>query len=186
MTGAPAIHKGMLLVSEPFMLDPNFKRSVVLICEHTNVGTTGFVINKVLDVSIHDIIKDFPDCQAKVIYGGPVAMDTIHYLHTMGDLVEGSQRVVDGVYWGGDFTKLKFLIENEIIRDDQICFFVGYSGWTEGQLEDELKDGSWIASEMDPNYLFKLPPNAIWQKVLDNMGNAYSVIARTADNFHNN
>jgi putative transcriptional regulator len=175
------IKAGNLLIAEPFMLDPNFKRAVVLICEHHKEGTTGFVLNKPLNMKMEELIMDFPETKAPVHIGGPVSTDTIHYLHNVGDMLDDSLEVCKGVYWGGDFTKLKFLMENGLIKDDNIKFFVGYSGWTGGQLEDELKDSSWMISDMDANYLFKTKPFVLWQTVLHNKGDAYTVIAQMPD-----
>ena len=172
---------GKLLIAEPFMLDPNFKRAVILICEHAAHGTTGFILNKLLDIKIGDLISDFPDFKARVQIGGPVAVDSVHYLHNVGDLLDDSIEVCSGVYWGGDFEKLKFLIENGLIKEDNIRFFVGYSGWSDNQLEEELKDSSWLIDEMDANYLFKVKPFVLWQTVLHNKGNTYSVIAQMPD-----
>jgi len=163
------------------MLDPNFKRSVILVCEHESHGTTGFILNKPLDIRIDALISDFPESKAPVFIGGPVAVDSIHYLHNVGDLLDNSIEVCPGVYWGGDFEKLKFLMENDLIQDHNIRFFVGYSGWTEGQLEEEMQDPSWVLDEMDPNYLFKTKPFVLWQTVLHNKGNIYTVIAQMPD-----
>jgi len=175
------ITAGTLLVAEPFMLDPNFKRSVVLLCEHNNQGTTGFILNKPLEMQIQELVPDFPESKASVHIGGPVGMDSLHFIHNVGDLLDQSQEVCPGVYWGGDFEKLRFLMENGVIRDDNVKFFVGYSGWSEGQLEEELKEGSWLTEEMDANYLFKVKPFVMWQTVLHNKGNIYTVIAQMPD-----
>lgn len=175
------IKAGKILVAEPFMLDPNFKRTVVLIVEHHETGTTGFIINKLLDIKISELIADFPKSKAKVGIGGPVAVDSIHYLHNLGDLLEDSIEVCQGVYWSGNFDKLKFLFENGIIADQYIRFFVGYAGWTEGQLAEEIEIGDWIIEDMDANYLFKIKPFVLWQTVLHNKGNNYTVIAQMHD-----
>lgn len=175
------LQAGTILVAEPFMLDPNFKRSVVLLCEHHDQGTTGFILNKPLEMQIQELVPDFPESKASVHIGGPVGMDSLHFLHNVGDLLDQSQEVCPGVYWGGDFDKLRFLMENGVIRDDNVKFFVGYSGWSEGQLEEELKEGSWLTEEMDANYLFKVKPFVMWQTVLHNKGNIYTVIAQMPD-----
>ncbi|MFZ1703417.1 MAG: YqgE/AlgH family protein [Saprospiraceae bacterium] len=175
------IQKGNLLVAEPFMLDDNFKRSVILICEHEEHGTTGFALNKPFHVSMEQLITGFPKCDAPVFYGGPVGIDSIHYLHNVGDILDGSLEVCKGVFWGGDFEKLKFLIENQLIQSHNIRFYVGYSGWSEGQLVEELHGNSWVVTEMDSNYLFKTKPIILWQTVLQNMGDRYTVIAQISD-----
>jgi putative transcriptional regulator len=175
------IHKGMILVAEPFMLDENFSRSVVLICEHTEEGTTGFVINRPIESRIHQLIEGFPKFNAEVYLGGPVSRDSLHFLHNVGNLIDDSVEVCPGVWWGGDFEKLRFLIESEVIHDYNIKFFIGYSGWSEGQLAEELTEPSWLIDEMDANYLFKIKPYVLWQTVLHNKGNIYSVIAQMPD-----
>ena len=175
------VQSGNLLVAEPFMLDPNFKRAVVLMCEHSEEGSLGFIINRKLDVYVDELIDEFPDFPAKVYFGGPVQTDTIHYLHNVGDLLEDSREVARGVFWGGNFEKLKFLISNEVIKPENIRFYLGYSGWSEGQLEEELKIGSWVVADMDPNYIFKSKPSKLWNQVLNHKGDRYSVIATIPD-----
>jgi len=172
------IKNGKVLLAEPFMLDPNFKRSAVLLCEHNEEGSLGFIMNKPLNMQIDELIEDFPEFEAGVFFGGPVQTDTIHYVHNVGDLLEESVPVVDGVYWGGDFEKLKFLIDSQLILPHNIRFFVGYSGWSEGQLMDEMTYGSWVLADMDPNYLFKSRPKQLWRQVMYNKGDAYTVIAQ--------
>jgi putative transcriptional regulator len=175
------VQKGKILLSEPFMADPNFKRTAVLVCEHDEEGSVGFIMNKPLNMRIDEIIEDFPEFDAEVGLGGPVQTDTIHYVHNVGDLLEGSMKVMDGVYWGGDFDKLKFLIAQQLIQPHNIRFFVGYSGWSEGQLDDEMETGSWVIADMDANYLFKSNPENLWKQVMYNKGNTYTVIAQMPD-----
>jgi len=174
--------KGKLLVSEPFMMDGNFKRSAVLICEHTLAeGTVGFILNKPIDMKIDELVGDFPEMDAQVYYGGPVANDTLHYVHNKGAILDNSVEVAKGVYWGGDFEKLKFLIKNGLVEAKNIRFFLGYSGWSEGQLEAEMEIGSWVIANMDPNYIFQLSPKLLWEQILKNMGSVYSVISQVPD-----
>lgn len=170
------------MLAEPFMLDSNFRRSAVLVCEHgVEDGSIGFILNKKLDMFVDELIADFPDFEAPVFFGGPVATDTIHYVHNKGDLLENSRSVTDGVWWGGDFEKLKFLISSGLITQDNIRFFVGYSGWSEGQLEEEMALGSWVIADMHPNYLFKARSEELWGKIMANKGDAYSVISQMPD-----
>jgi putative transcriptional regulator len=175
------IQPGTLLVAEPFMLDPNFRRSVVIICEHEAQGTTGFILNRPLEMNIQDLIPDFPESKAAIHMGGPVGIDSLHYLHNVGSLLDDSQEIVPGVFWGGDFEKLRFLMENGVIKDDNIKFFVGYSGWSEGQLVEEMAENTWLLDTMDANYLFRIKPFVLWQTVLDNKGDIYTVIAQMPD-----
>jgi putative transcriptional regulator len=172
------IKNGKVLLAEPFMLDPNFKRSAVLLCEHNEEGSLGFIMNKPLNMQINELIEDFPEFESEVFFGGPVQTDTIHYVHNVGDLLEESVPVVDGVYWGGNFEKLKFLVDSQLILPHNIRFFVGYSGWSEGQLMDEMTYGSWVLADMHANYLFKSKPKQLWRQVMYNKGDAYTVIAQ--------
>ena len=116
-------------------------------------------------MKINELIGDFPEFQAKVYYGGPVQTDTIHYIHNVGSLLDDSNEVCDGVYWGGDFEKLKFLISSKLVKPHNIRFFVGYSGWSDGQLRSEMGIGSWVVADMEPNYIFKTKPKSLWKKV---------------------
>jgi len=172
------VHSGQILLAEPFMTDPNFRRSAILLCEHGEDGSVGFIMNKPLDMKVDELIASFPEFDSTVLLGGPVQTDTIHYLHTKGDLLEGSREVAEGVYWGGDFEKLKFLITSNLIKPRDIRFFVGYSGWSERQLDDEMGLGSWVIAEMHPNYLFKTRPKKVWRKAMYNKGDTYTVIAQ--------
>lgn len=173
------VKNGKLLLAEPFMLDPNFKRSAVLVCEHDpENGTLGFILNKPLNVHVNDLVSDLSTLESPVFYGGPVATDSIHFIHNVGDLLDESVEVMRGVHWGGDFDKLKFLIHSKLILPHNIRFFVGYSGWSPGQLKEELAHKSWVVSDMHANYLFKSKPIMLWKQAMHNLGNTYSVIAQ--------
>lgn len=181
------IKAGHVLLAEPFMLDPHFRRSVVLICDHSDdEGTVGFILNKPISTQVNDLIEDFPEFDASLYYGGPVSTDTIHYIHNVGELLEESIEVIPGLYWGGNFEKLKFLISSKLIEEKNIRFFVGYSGWSEGQLKGELKTQSWVVSHMHPNYAFKSKSSSLWRQVMKNKGKTFSVIAQMPDSLNLN
>ncbi len=165
------------------MVDPNFRRSAILLCEHNDEGSIGFIMNKPLQMSIDELIEDFPEFESEVFFGGPVQTDTIHYVHNLGELLEGSVEVSRGVYWGGDFEKLKFLVQSKLIQNTNIRFFVGYSGWSEGQLSDEMTYGSWVVANMDPNYIFKSNPAELWSQAMYNQGNAFTVLSQMPEDF---
>lgn len=179
------IHPGSILLAQPFMEDPHFKHGVVLICEERPDGSVGFIINKKLDIELNDLMSSFPEFDVDVYYGGPVATDTLHFIHNAGDLIEDSIEISKGVFWGGSFEQLKFLVKQQLITEDNVRFFIGYSGWSEGQLAEELDAGSWIVDEMDSNYAFNLKGN-LWKKILDNKGGHYSVISRISWDNRNN
>lgn len=172
------LEAGKILLAEPFMEDGNFKKAVVLLCEHTHdAGTLGFVLNKELDIPLNDLLANFPDIDLNVFFGGPVATDTIHYIHNVGDIIEGSVKVCDGVWWGGDFEQLQFKISSGMVREDNIRFFVGYSGWEQGQLNGEMGLGSWVVSDMREDYLFDAKDVDMWQQCMSDKGDTFSILS---------
>jgi putative transcriptional regulator len=176
------IKKGGVLLADPFLNDGYFNRAAVLLCDVHKSGHIGFCLNKPMDLQVSNLVKDFPYFEAEVFSGGPVGQDTLYFLHNLGDMLDGAEKVCDGVYWGGNFKELKVFIENEMITPDRVKFFVGYTGWSEGQLEEEIAEGgTWLDAEMHPNYLFKTEPSELWQKIMKNKGNPYHVIADMPD-----
>lgn len=172
------MRKGRVLLAEPFMLDPNFKRAVILLTEHDAAeGSVGFILNKPISLKINELVEDFPDIEVPIHFGGPVAPETLHYIHDVGDILEESIKVSQGVYWGGDFEKLKFLIASKLVQPHNIKFFLGYSGWSENQLMDEMEYGSWVIAHMDTNYAFKIKYYELWRQIMKHKGGNYTVIA---------
>ncbi len=174
--------KGKLLISEPFMFDPNFKRTVILLTENNDEGTVGFILNKQTDLTISDIIEEFPLFDAPVYFGGPVQPETLHYVHTKGDLFEDSVEIVEGVYWGGNFELLKSNIESGMISSSDLRFFIGYSGWAPDQLEAEIKEKSWILTPADEESIFSIDSESLWKQVLKEMGKEYEIISNFPEN----
>src|SRR3954470_6017830 len=130
--------QGILLIADPFLKDPNFMRTVVFLCEHQDEGSFGFVLNKNYDYTLNELVSGLDDLKLPVYLGGPVQMDTIHFLHQYPDKIPGGFRVADGVFWGGDFEKAIELIKSGEIDESRIRFYIGYSGWGSGQLNDEM------------------------------------------------
>lgn len=169
---------GQTLLSVPFLMDPYFRRSVIALCEHNALGSVGLILNKRLDLGINEIITEFPEFDSIVHYGGPVQTDSIQFLHRLGGLLEGAKRISQDVYWGGDFENLKFLIEQKLVTPNDIRFYVGYSGWSEGQLDAEMETGSWVLGDLSANYLFQFDPEVVWEKAMGHKGENYKVIAQ--------
>lgn len=177
-----SVQGGMLLIAEPFMNDTFFHRAVILLCDYDKAaGSIGFCLNKPLDVMLNEVIDDFPDFEARVYCGGPVRKRALFFLHNYGDLISESKLIAPGVWWGMDFENVKLLVSQGLITPDRIRFFVGYSGWSEGQLEDELREGNWICAEMHPNYAFKEKASSLWQHTMEHKGTTYAVIANMPD-----
>lgn len=174
---------GQLLLSEPFMPDENFRRTVVLVCEHTpDNGTVGLIINKPINLRLAEIVEDFPPFKGKVFLGGPVGTDTMQFLHSLGSQIEGSVQLTDNLFWGGNFEQVKQMLHGEKIMPDEIRFYLGYSGWGIGQLEGELKDNSWIITPATSKQIFQTPHDILWREVMREMGGIYSTMAGYPEN----
>ncbi len=173
--------KGKLLISQPFMIDDTFKRSVILITEHDEEGTVGFILNKPVQLEIQSLFEAFPNFKARIGYGGPVGNDTIHYIHNVGELLSESQSVFDDLSWSGNFEELQTLIGEGAVLADNILFFIGYSGWSPGQLDDELKSGSWIVSETSAEHILAGNFETLWKEVLKPLGDNFEVISEIPD-----
>lgn len=170
--------KGDLLISEPFLPDPNFERTVVLLCEHNEEGSFGFVLNKPSLLKYSDVMEEATDFNASLYIGGPVQQDTLHFLHRAGNLIEGSIEIGNGIYWGGNYDQLQVLIDTRQLKQEDFKFFIGYSGWGAGQLEMELNEKTWIVSNMvTPRHVFDMDPEKLWKIVLNNMGGKYKMIS---------
>ncbi len=178
------LQAGSILLSEPFMWDDNFRRTVIMVCKHHSIeGTTGVILNRPVQLELEDLLESFPKGFAGKLYlGGPVGTDMIQILHTMGDKLNGSQKMCDGVYWGGDFNQLKKLIRQGEITNKHVRFYIGYSGWDAKQLQDELKDNSWIISSARHDYIFDNAPDLLWKKIMNEMGGIYHTMASYPEN----
>lgn len=174
---------GRLLISEPFMMDPNFKRSVILLTEYSEGGAMGFVLNHLADFTLGDILPEVSYSEMPVYMGGPVATDTLHFIHSCPDKIEGGIEIWDGIFWGGDFEQVRELINNYQLTQDEIKFFAGYSGWTAGQLDDELAIDTWIvANKFSPEIIFTHDEQNLWREVVISLGQRYAHIANFPEN----
>lgn len=169
---------GKILLSEPLLPDPNFSRTVVLLTEHNDEdGSVGFVLNRKVELKITEVIDEFPDFNAPLFVGGPVENDKLYYLHTLGDRLEDSSEIIKGLYWGGDFEQLKFLIDTKQITKDEIRFFSGYSGWSPGQLEDEILEKSWIVANATVTQVMNADVESMWKAMMKSLGKKYDIMS---------
>jgi putative transcriptional regulator len=138
--------RGVLLVAEPSIIgDVSFNRSVVLLAEYNESGSVGFILNKPLNYRLKDFLPDV-NSNLRVYNGGPVEQDNLYFIHKIPELIPESVEISNGVYWGGDFSAITELLKNKTIKEDQIRFFLGYSGWDSEQLEQELEMNSWVVT----------------------------------------
>jgi putative transcriptional regulator len=162
--------QGKFLLAEPFLEDPYFKRSVIYLVEHNEKGSLGFILNKPIDLKINNALVDFPAYKESLYLGGPVQRDQLYFLHRLGNKIDKSIEISDGIYWGGDFDAVKAMIESKVIKSDEIRFFVGYAGWTENQLDDEIKKKSWIVANANAEQIFNHETRQLWSEVMKGLG----------------
>lgn len=167
---------GILLIADPFLKDPNFLRTVVFLCEHKEEGSLGFVINRQFENTMDELIPDLEGYKLPVYYGGPVQQDTIHFLHQYPDIIPGGIEVLKGVYWGGDFEKAVELIKSDDIDSAKIRFYIGYSGWGTNQLDNELKEKSWLTVKATRRLIFHRKYQEIWKDSLKHLGGDYEMM----------
>ncbi|MDP4265908.1 MAG: YqgE/AlgH family protein [Bacteroidota bacterium] len=173
---------GNLLIAEPFLQEVYFKRSVILLAEHNESGSLGFIMNKPLDIKITNVAKDFPPFSGNLFYGGPVRNDLLFFVHTLGEQIEDSIPIIKGLFWGGKTEVVKESIKSGLINEDNIKFFVGHSGWSEGQLEEELKENAWFMGKFDTDFIMNTEPRMLWRKTLINMGKEFAQYANYPEN----
>jgi putative transcriptional regulator len=169
--------KGKILISEPFLPDTFFNRSVVYLTDHNPKGSVGFILNKKLDIRICDAVTGFEGGEENLNMGGPVAPDTLHYLHNLGHLIPKSVRVEGDLCWGGDIDAIREMIRSGSVRQEQIRFFLGYSGWSAGQLERELKENSWVIAKVSSDTIMNSREIDSWKRLLRSFKNKYRVWA---------
>lgn len=175
--------KGSLLISEPFMLDPNFSRAVVLLCEHEYSGTIGLVVNQKSNFQVQDIMPDMEGVDFPVFIGGPVGIENLQFIHKCFDRLDSGYDLGEGVYWGGDFEMLKLLIDQNSIQKGEIKFFIGYSGWDPEQLKSELQENTWMVNnDFNPDLLFVDDEDNIWKEAIINLGPKYAHVANFPKN----
>ena len=167
------ISAGKLLIADPFLKDPNFRRSVVFICEHKDEGSFGFVLNRPHDQSLGELLQGFESSTFPVYYGGPVQLDTLHFLHQCPELIPGGVEVTEGIYWGGEFEAVLDMLKLNKLSNNNIRFFIGYSGWSQGQLEEEMTIKSWLTTDATLPLIFPENVNETWKEALKQLGGDY-------------
>ncbi|MBP6641971.1 MAG: YqgE/AlgH family protein [Flavobacteriales bacterium] len=173
--------RGRLLVSEPFLPDPYFRRTVVLLCEHNEEGSFGFVLNRHMDMAVSDLMENLPPVASQVSIGGPVKSSNLYYLHTLGKRISGSEEVVDGVFMGGDYEQLSGVLSADERLSKHVRFFVGYSGWGKDQLDKELEEKAWLVSNGEKARIMDVRTSDLWAQTLRAMGKPFAPLANFPD-----
>lgn len=167
---------GILLIADPFLKDPNFLRTVVFLCEHKMEGSFGFVLNRMYENTLDELVPGLEEMKLPVFYGGPVQMDTIHFLHQYPNEIPGGEEVSKGIYWGGDFDVVVEMLKRGEIDPDRIRFYIGYSGWGDGQLSNEIQERSWLTVAGTRKLVFHKNYQEIWKDSLKQLGGDYEMM----------
>lgn len=175
--------KGNLLIAEPTLTgDVSFNRSVVLLAEHNQEGSVGFILNKPLNYSMTDLVEEI-QVPFPVFNGGPVEQDNLYFIHKVPHLITNSVEISDGIYWGGDFEITVSLINQHKISQNDIRFFLGYSGWASLQLDQELLSKSWIVVSNDyESDIIRKSTQAFWREKMMELGGDYLLWSNAPEN----
>ena len=177
------LKKGSLLIAEPSIIgDLSFNRSVILLADHNDDGSIGFIMNKPLKYTLHDLIPEIKS-SFKIYNGGPVEQDNLYFIHNVPGLIPNSIEISNGIYWGGEYEITKALINSGKISKNNIRFFLGYTGWEEDQLETEMEENSWIVTKNNcENKLIGKSASSFWQKQILELGGNYLIWFNAPEN----
>jgi putative transcriptional regulator len=175
--------KGVLLVAEPSIIgDVSFNRSVVLLAEYNETGAVGFILNKPLKYNLNDFIPEI-DNNLTVYNGGPVEQDNLYFIHKVPELISDSIEISNGIYWGGDFTEIINLLKEDKLQESEIRFFLGYSGWSNDQLDQELEVNSWVVIQNKyKNEILGKTNSNFWKEKMIEFGGDYLIWSNAPEN----
>jgi putative transcriptional regulator len=176
------LEKGKILCAEPFMIDSEFKRSVILLTEFDKKkGAAGFIINKLLPYALHEILEfGFPSFEAQISDGGPVQRSRLYFIHNKPQIFTNTIAINHNLYWHGDIDELKTAVLQQKIKPENIRFFIGYTGWDYEQLLDEMEAKSWIVCDYKYEYLFH-NEQYLWKKILSDQSGTLQVVSEIDD-----
>ncbi len=165
--------RGKLLVSSPALIDPNFRKTVVLIAHHDEEGAMGLVLSRPSDIAATDVVpllEGMPGGTDRVFMGGPVQPEAFMVLAEFEDVDQAAAPIVGGVGF------IPADAEPDELAILRLRLFAGYSGWGGGQLEAELDEDSWIVVDALPDDAFAEDPDDLWRTVLQRKGGAFSLM----------
>lgn len=163
------IRKGVFLVATPSLLDPSFRETVVLICNHGEEGTLGLIMNRPTPYPLSEVFPDIPGLKEyshTLFKGGPVQPQGLLMLFRTETGSEKTQSVVDGVFWGGDPGMIASMVDNPH-PEKQFRVFFGYAGWGRGQLEHEINGEFWTTVPASAEMIFEHDPTTLWKELRD-------------------
>ncbi|MDR1382037.1 MAG: YqgE/AlgH family protein [Tannerella sp.] len=166
--------KGRILISEPFLRNLYFQRSVVLLVRHDEQGSMGFVLNKKTTLWVNDFFDGF-DCipRIPVYLGGPVLSERLFFIHSLGNIIPDSVRIGGNLYFDGNFEALRLYLSSGKPAGGNMKFFLGYSGWTENQLQGEIEQDSWLVSRESSRNIMLAEGESFWKQSVESVGGSY-------------
>lgn len=168
--------RGCLLVSDPMMEDTCFSRSVVMILDRdSSKGHLGLILNKPTRLKFEDLMPGWkPGAEIPIYFGGPVDLERLFLLHTLGDIIPGATQVSPGIFVGGDVEQILQYMEDGEDTEGRLRFFLGYSGWSYGQLEGEISRHSWaVGRPGNSRELLTGSENDYWRREVKRLGESY-------------
>lgn len=175
---------GDILISNPMMGDPHFERSIIYLCEHSEEGSLGYVLNKPAKVTLNEVVEGFNDVEIPLYIGGPVEQNTLHFLYRSNNELpitkplDGGKLITEDIYMGGDFGELLNIYSMYAFNEDDIKFFIGYSGWSQGQLIKEIEENSWIVvKEPHTKNIFYNSNRIHWKDMMAELGGKYKMMS---------
>ena len=178
------INKGHLLIAEPSIIgDVSFNRAVILLAEHSDTGSVGFIMNKPLEYTLADFVPELEDCNLTVYNGGPVEQDNLYFIHKAPQLIPDSVEISKGIFWGGDFSNVVTQIQTGDLQENDVRFFLGYSGWDPQQLDCELEENSWVVLENEHHQdILGLNCANLWREKIMSLGGDYLIWSNAPEN----
>jgi putative transcriptional regulator len=165
---------GQLLISSPSLVDPNFRRTVLLMTHHDEEGAVGLVLSRPSELRIDEAVPDLGDLPFtdEVVYiGGPVQPEAVVVLVDLEEPIEDGEPIVGNVVY------MPPGVDTEELPASRARVFAGYSGWGPGQLEQELEESAWIVAPALPADVFASDPDELWRTVLHRKGGRFTLIA---------
>ncbi|WP_375176286.1 YqgE/AlgH family protein [Marinobacter mobilis] len=160
------------LIASPYLADPRFHGSVIYLCEHSSEGALGLVLNRPLDIGLGEILEqlgmDGKELDLPVFLGGPVQPERGFVLHGPGSHWQSTSVISEGVALTTSRDILEDIGRGQGPQDFRVA--LGYSGWGEGQLEEELASNSWLTCPAKTDLLFATSWQDLYQTVLTDMG----------------